>query len=104
MGRREQGKGVLFEDQKRGKARKRLKSSKALRLKSSRIKRSVSLERARVEDLSREEKKKKKSSEEREAQGIGCCGPDTVVCSTRSVSANNPHLGNLLYSKKLFAG
>ena len=60
MGRREQGKGVLFEDQKRGKARKRLKSSKALRLKSSRIKRSVSLERARVEDLSREEKKKKK--------------------------------------------
>jgi hypothetical protein len=39
------------------------------KLKSSRIKRSVSLERARVEDLNREGEKRKK--QEREAPGIG---------------------------------
>ena len=73
------------------------------KLKSSRIKRSVSLERARVEDLNREGEKRKKKSKKGKRQELGCSGPDTVVCSTRmSVSANKPHLGNLLYSK-LFA-
>ena len=48
--------------------------------------------------------KKKVQKQEREAPGIGCSGPDTVFCSTRrSVSANKPYLGNLLYPK-LFAG